>query len=97
MVLDVLVSYLKTTSHMSYLKTFQKRMDGREALAALEIHNMGNSKWDSIVSESEIKVLTFKWNGKNSRYTLARHISSHRPAQNYMVRSEDHIVYQPPN
>ena len=58
---------------------------------------MGNSKWDSIVSESESKVLTFKWNGKNSRYTLARHISSHTSAQNDMVRAENHIGYQPPN
>ena len=97
MVLDVLVSCLKTTRHMSDLKPFQKIRYGRGALAALELHNMGNSKWDSIVSESESKVLTFKWNGKNSRYTLARHISSHRSAQNDMVRAEDHIGYHPPN
>ena len=58
---------------------------------------MGNSKWDSIVSESEFKILTFKWNGKNSRYTLARHISSHRSTHNDMVRAEDHIGYHPPN
>ena len=82
---------------MSDLKPFQKRRDGRGDLAVLELHNMGNSKWDSIVSESESKVLTFKWNVKNSRYTLARHISSHRSAQNDMAREEDHIGYQPPN
>ena len=50
MVLDVLVSCPKTTRHMSDLKPFQKIRDGRGALAALELHNMGNSKWDSIVS-----------------------------------------------
>ena len=88
MVPDVLVSFLKTTRHMSDLKSFQKRRDGRGALAALELHNMGNSKWDSILSEAESKVLTFKWNGKNSRYTLARPSSSQRPAQNDMVRAE---------
>ena len=66
MVLDVLVSCLKTTRHMSDLKPLQKRRDGRGSLAALELHNMGNSKWDSIVSEAESKVLTLKWNGKNS-------------------------------
>ena len=80
MVLGVLVSCLKTTRHMSDLKPFQKRRDGRGALAALELHNMGNYEWDPIVSEAESKVLTFKWNGKNSRYTLARHISSHMSA-----------------
>ena len=58
---------------------------------------MGNSKWDSIVSKAESKVLTFKWNGKNSRYTLARHISSHISAQNDMVRAENHIGFQPLN
>ena len=97
MVLDVLVSCLNTTRHMSDLKPFQNRRDGRGALAALELHNMGNSKWNLIVSEAESKVLTFKWNGENSQYTLARHISSHRSAQNDMVRAEDHIGYQPPN
>ena len=90
-ILDVLVACLKTTRHMSDLKPFQKRRDDRGALAALELHNMGNSKWDSIVSEAESKFITFKWNVKNSRYTLARHISSHRSAQNDMVRAEDHI------
>ena len=97
MVLDVLVSYLNTKRHMSYLNPFQKRRDGRGALSALELHNIGNSKCDSIVLESEYTVITFKWNGKNSRYTLARHISSHRSAQNDMARAEDHIGYQPPN
>ena len=60
MVLGVLVACLKTTRHMSDLKPFKKRRDGRRSLAALELHNMGNSKWDSIVSEAESKVLTFK-------------------------------------
>ena len=49
MVLDVLVACLKTTRHMSDLNHFQKRRDVRGVLAALELHNMGNSKWDSIV------------------------------------------------
>ena len=82
---------------MSDLKPFHKRRDLRGALAALEMHNMGNSKWDSIVLEAESKVLTFKWNVKNIHYTLARHISSHRSAHNEMVRAEDHIGYHPPN
>ena len=97
MVLDVLVTCLKTTRHVSDLKPFQKRRDGRGVLAALELHNMDHSKWDLIVSEAESKVLTFKLNGKNSRYTLARHIYSHRSAHNDMVRAEDHIGYHPPN
>ena len=51
-VLDVLVVCLKTTRHMSDLKPFNKRRDYRGALAALELHNIDNSKWDSIVSEA---------------------------------------------
>ena len=66
MVIDVLVVCLKTTRYMSDLKTFQRQRDGRGALEALELHNMGNSKWDPIVSEAESKVLTFKCNGKNN-------------------------------
>ena len=34
---------------------------------------------------------------KNVRYTLSRHITLHRSAHNDMVKSEDHIGYQPPN
>ena len=49
------------------------------------------------MSEAESKVLTSKCNGKNSRYTPAHHISSHRSAHNDMVRAEYHIGYQPPN
>ena len=91
MVLDVLVLCLKTTRHMSDLKPFQNRRDGRVSLAAFELHNMVNSKWDSILLKAESKVITFKWNGNNSRYTLASHVSSHRSSNNDMVREEDHI------
>ena len=52
MVLDVLVACLKTTRHMLDLNPIQKRRDGRVALSPLELHNMGNSKWDLIVLEA---------------------------------------------
>ena len=42
--LDVLVECLKITRHMSDLKPFQKIRYGSGALAALELHNMGNSR-----------------------------------------------------
>ena len=97
MVLDVLVACHKTMRHMSDLKPFHKRRYVSVVLASLELHNMGNSKWDSIVLGSESKVLTSKWNGKNFRYTLARHIYSHISAHNDMVIAEDRIGYHPPN
>ena len=49
------------------------------------------------MSKAESKLPTFKWNGKNSRYTLARHISFHRSDHNDILRAEDHIGDQPPN
>ena len=52
MVLDVLAAFLKTMRHMLYLKPFHKIRGGRGALAALELHNMANSEWESIVSEA---------------------------------------------
>ena len=42
MVLDVLVTCLTTTRHISDLKTFQKQRNGRGAIVALELNNMGN-------------------------------------------------------
>ena len=70
MVLDILVACLKNRRHMSDLKPFQKRRYVRGALATLELHNLGNSKWDSIVSEAEYKVFNFKWNEKKAATRL---------------------------
>ena len=96
-VLDILVACFKGTMHMSDLKPFQRTRDGRGALLALELHNMGTSKYDTIVSKAENTVLNTKWNGRNSRFTLARHIAAHRNAQNEMMQCQDAIGYQAPN
>ena len=82
---------------MSDLKPFQIQRGDRGALVAFKLHNMVNSKCNSIVSKAESKVLVFKWNGKNNHYTIACHISSHRSAHNDMVGAEYHIGYQSPN
>ena len=80
MVLDVLVACFKGSVHMSDLKPFQKTRDGRGALLALELHNMGNSKYDTLVQKAEATVLNVRWNGRNNRFKLARHIAAHRNA-----------------
>ena len=97
MVFDILVACFKASTHMSDLKPYQKTRNGRGALEALELHNMGNSKYDTLVQKAEATVLNIKWNGRNNRYKLARHIAIHRSAQNEMVQCQDAIGYQAPN
>ena len=95
--LDTLVGALKATSHMTSLKLFLCTRDGRGALQALEIHIMGNSKWDEVIRMAEEAVLNTHWNGKNVRYPLDMHIESHRSSFNEMTRAGDSIPYEPPN
>lgn len=96
-VLDILVGCLSETEFLTSLKPFQKARDGRGALLALESQNLGDSKWDMLIKAAEQTVLNFPWNGKNSKYTLDRHIVSHRAAHNDMVRASESTPYQPPN
>ena len=96
-VLDILVGCLSETEYLTSLKPFQKARDGRGALLALETQNLGDSKWDMLIKKAEQTVLNFPWNGKNNKYTLERHIVSHRAAHNDMVRASESTPYQPPN
>ena len=96
-VLDMLVGSLSKTEYMSSLKPFQRTRDGRGALLALEVQNLGNSKWDNVIKKAEQMVLNFPWNGTNNRYTLDRHINSHRSAHNNMVRAGEYTNYESPN
>ena len=96
-VLDILVGCLGETEYLTSLKPFQKARDGRSALLALETQNLGDSKWDMLIKRAEQTVLNFPWNGKNNKYTLDRHIVSHRAAHNDMVRASENTPYQPPN
>ena len=84
-VLDILVAFFKVTIHMSDLKLFQRTRNGRGALLTLELHNMVISKYDTIVTRAKNIVLNTKWNGRNSRFTLARYGAAHQNAQNEMV------------
>ena len=96
-VLDILVGCLGETEYLTSLKPFQRARDGRGALLALETQNLGDSKWDMLIKRAEQTVLNFNWNGKNNKYTLDRHIVSHRAAHNDMVRASESTPYQPPN
>ena len=96
-VLDILVGCLGDTEYMTSLKPFQRLRDGRGALLALEVQNLGNSKWDTVIRKAEQTVLNFPWNGKNVKYSLDRHIVAHRAAHNDMMRASDYMTYVPPN
>ena len=98
-VLDIILKTVENTSYMSSIKTAIDRRDGREALLALERHNMGNGKWDEVIKKAEKNVLVVKWKGNNQRFSLKRHITLHRDAQNDMERADnaDDYEYQVPN
>ena len=98
LVLDVLMQTLQTTTHVGTLKSFERTRNGRGALKALEAFNNGKSKWDTIVGEAERVMFTNKFDGKNDRYTLYRHIANHRDAFNDMVSasSAENYTYQVP-
>ena len=92
----ILQEILGDSIHMSSIKPMQRRRDGRAAFQALNLHNMGNSKWDKVVEQAEMLVNRRIWDGKNSRYSLKNHITRHREAHNDFVRAGQHIPYAEP-
>lgn len=97
-VLNTLFSCLAKTSYMNSLKPCQQTRDGRAAFKALELHNMGLSKWDKLTQKAEEIVMKHEWNGTNKRYKLAYHIRKHRAAHIDMERASraDNYTYQVP-
>ena len=64
---------------------------------ALYQHNLGSSKWDKIVEESETYTMRRGWNGKNYRLTIRNHIAKHQEAFNELVRASQFIPFEVPN
>ena len=95
-VYQILQEILGNSIHMSSIKPMQRRRDGRAAFQALNLHNMGNLKWDKVVEQAEMLVNRRIWDGKNSRYSLKNHITRHREAHNDFVRAGQHIPYTEP-
>ena len=85
--LGILVAYLNETRFMTSLKPSIHTKDGRGARFALETQNLGDSKWDEVIAKAEHTVLNLPWSGKVPRYTLDRHIDSHRAVHNDMLRA----------
>ena len=88
---------IKSTSHVSSISRHQRTRDGRGAFFDLQLHNMGNSKWDKVVESAEVMVNQKVWNGKNVRYPLKFHITKHREAHNDFQRAAQNITYVPPD
>lgn len=81
----------------SSLKRHQKTLDGRGAYLSLVQHNLGSAQWDKNILRAEETQNNRIWNGRNSRYTLKKHIDMHRDAYNDMVRATEHVQYEIPN
>ena len=96
-VFSILMEMVRGTSFESSLKSHQRARNGRGAYLSLLQHNMGSSKWDRIIEESETYVLRREWNGKNYRFTLKNHITKHREANNELVRASQFVDYEVPN
>ena len=93
-VMDIILTVVQGTSFMSSVKTAVTNRDGRTALLALEQHNLGDSKWDEVIRKAEHNVLQIKWKGNNTRFTLRKHLISHRDAHNDMVRASEAEGYE---
>ncbi len=93
----ILQDSLAGTQHISSIKPFQSRRDGRGAYEALMLHNLGNSKWEKVIEVAETYVNNRSWDGKNARFSIKSHISKHREAHNDFIRASQHTDYVVPN
>ena len=93
----ILQDSLAGTQHISSIKPFQGRRDGRGAYEALMLHNLGNSKWEKVVEVAETYVNNRTWDGRNARFSIKAHLSKHREAHNDFIRASQHINYALPN
>ena len=96
-VYSILAEMVKDVPMASSLKAHQRSRNGREAHKSLVKHNLGSAKWDVVIAKAEEVQSNHIWNGKNSRYSIRRHIDLHRDAYNDMVRAKDHVTYEAPN
>lgn len=96
-VYQIIQDLVQGTSHESSIKTHRRGRDGRAAYLSLVQHNMGSSKWDTIIDQCENYLLRTEWNGKNVRFTLKMHINKHREAHNELERASQFVAYEVPN
>lgn len=96
-VFNLLNDGLAGTSYISSIQPFSRGKNGREAYKALVLHNLGSAKWDKVAEEADRRLTKVEWNGRSQRFTLLKHLTSHRNAHNDIVRSSRFIDYQVPS
>jgi hypothetical protein len=96
-VFALLQEMVRDTPMASSLKRHQRTRDGRSSYLSLVQHNLGSAQWDKIILKAEEVQSTRVWNGKNSRYSLRRHVDMHRDAFNDMTRASENVGYEVPN
>lgn len=96
-VFNLLNDGLAGSSYISSIQPFSQRKNGREAYKALVLHNLGSAKWDKVAEDADRRLTKVEWNGKSQRFTLLKHLTSHRNAHNDLVRSSRFIDYQIPS
>ena len=82
---------LAGTIYQSSMKPFSRNKNGRAAIIALKLHHMGSARWQQLVEESDKKLNRYEWNGKSQRFTLTKHINTHRMAHNDILRAAENI------
>ena len=92
-VYGILQEVLAGVQRISSIKPYQQACDDRAAFQALQVHNMGNSKWEKVVEAAETLVSQQVWDGCNSCYTLKSYISKLCEAHNDFLRASQHIAY----
>ena len=96
-VFNLLNDGLAGSSYVSSIQPFSRQKNGREAYKALVLHNLGSAKWDKVAEEADRRLTKVEWNGKSQRFTLLKHLTSHRNAHNDLVRASRCIDYQVPS
>ena len=96
-VFNLLNDGLAGSGYISSIQPFSRRKNGREAYQALVLHNLGSAKWDKVAEDADRRLTKVEWNGKSQRFTLLKHLTSHRNAHNDLVRSSRFIDYQIPS
>lgn len=96
-VFNLLNDGLAGTGYISSIQPFSRRKNGREAYKALVLHNLGSAKWDKVAEDADRRLTKVEWNGKSQRFTLLKHLTSHRNAHNDLVRASRFIDYQVPS
>ena len=78
---------LAGSSYVSSIQAFSHQKNGRQAYKALIVHNLSSAKWDEVAEEAVRLLTKVEWNGKSQRFTLLKHLTSHRNAHNDLVQA----------